>query len=413
MPVHDGLSRIAISMRRDLDDLLVVSLEQAVAAPFASCRLSDAGARVIKLERPGGDFARRYDGFVRGLSSYFVWLNRGKESVQFDLKEPGDIQFLHAMLAKADVFIQNLSPGAATRAGIGSVELRQRYPRLITCDITGYGPSGPASHLKAYDLLVQAESGLAFMTGVPEKAGRVGVSVCDIATGMYAFQAILQALHVRDRTGAGGGVEVSLFNSMADWMNVPYLQHRYGDYKPKRTGLSHPTIAPYGAFHCSDGHLILISIQNEDEWRNLCSGVLRNPGIADDPRFRTNQDRVANRLAVDGLVQSTFSTMSRDQAVTLLESSRIAYGRLSTLDDLERHPQNRFVRVHTSAGTVDAIAPAVISAEDIGGDFGRVPDFAEHDAAVRDEFGGRTAVAAKGAFAKESVPPGVTRDGST
>jgi len=267
-------------MPRDLEGLLIVTLEQAVAAPYASCRLADAGARVIKLERAEGDFARRYDSCVKGESAYFVWLNRGKESIRFDLKDPTDQALLRRMLARADVFIQNLAPGAAARAGFASTDLRAEFQRLITCDISGYGEEGPYRDMKAYDLLVQAESGLATVTGTPESPGRVGVSVCDIAAGMYAHQAILQALFARERTGLNRGVQVSLYDSMADWMNVPYLQHHYGGQTPGRPGLNHPTIAPYGAYDCGDGKAVLISIQNEREWRSLCENVLGDANIA-------------------------------------------------------------------------------------------------------------------------------------
>lgn len=248
---------------RDLDGLLVVSLEQAVAAPYAASRLADAGARVIKVERPEGDFARGYDADARGHSSYFVWLNRGKESIALDLKNPDEMKILRQMLVKADVFIQNLMPGALERLGVSMANLRKENPTIITCDISGYGATGPFAQMKAYDFLVQAEVGLAQITGAPEEPGRVGVSICDIAAGMTAHAAILQALVAKGRTGQGRSIEVSLFHALADWMNVPYLQHHYGGRKIKRPGLHHPTIAPYGAYLCGDDRMILISIQNE------------------------------------------------------------------------------------------------------------------------------------------------------
>ncbi|MBL8670647.1 MAG: CoA transferase, partial [Alphaproteobacteria bacterium] len=291
-------------MDGDLDGLLVVSMEQAVAAPYCSGRLADAGARVIKLERAEGDFARRYDRYVKGESSYFVWLNRGKESVTVDIKKPEDLALVRAMLAKADVYVQNLAPGAAARAGIGSDDLRKLHPRLITCDISGYGEDGPYRDMKAYDLLVQAESGLSSVTGNEAGMARVGVSACDIAAGMYAHQAILQALYARERPGPsqgrGRGIRVSLFHALGDWMNVPYLQYAYGGHVPARSGLAHPTIAPYGAFDCGDGKAVLLSIQNEREWESLCANVLGDAGLARDPRFATGPDRVANRPALDG-----------------------------------------------------------------------------------------------------------------
>ena len=261
---------MANSPNRDLDGLLVISLEQAVAAPYAASRLADAGARVIKVERPEGDFARGYDADANGHSSYFVWLNRGKESVALDLKQPDDLKIFKQMLSKADVFIQNLMPGALDRLGVSMADLRQADPRLITCDISGYGASGPFAQMKAYDFLVQAEVGLAQITGAPEEPGRVGVSICDIAAGMTAHAAILQALVARAKTGEGRAIEVSLFHALADWMNVPYLQHHYGGREIRRPGLHHPTIAPYGAYRCGDDRMLLISIQNEREWLRLC-----------------------------------------------------------------------------------------------------------------------------------------------
>jgi crotonobetainyl-CoA:carnitine CoA-transferase CaiB-like acyl-CoA transferase len=377
-------------MSGDLEGLLVVSLEQAVAAPYASCKLADAGARVIKLERREGDFARRYDACVKGLSAYFVWLNRGKESVLFDLKDPRDLAFFHRLLGQADVFIQNLAPGATERAGIGPESLRARYPGLITCDISGYGMDGPYRDMKAYDLLIQAESGLASVTGTPESAGRVGVSVCDIAAGMYAHQAILQALFARERGGGkaawdGRGIQVSLYHSLADWMNVPYLQHHYGGQTPVRPGLHHPTIAPYGAYACGDGESVLLSIQNEREWERFCAEVLGRPELAKDDRFATNPARVANRPALDGIVLEVFGREGRDRVIERLAAARIAYGRLSNLDDLETHPQNRFVEVRTSAGEVRLLAPPpIIVGEEER--LGPVPEVGEHDAAVRGEF---------------------------
>lgn len=374
-------------MPKDLEGILVVTLEQAVAAPYASSRLADAGARVIKLERREGDFARRYDKCVNGESAYFVWLNRGKESVLFDLKDDGDKAFLRSMLARADVFIQNLAPGAAARAGFASADLRAEFPRLITCDISGYGEDGPYRDMKAYDLLVQAESGVANITGTPESAGRVGVSVCDIACGMYAHQAILQALFARERTGRNRGVQVSLYGAMADWMNVPFLQHYYGGQTPGRPGLNHPTIAPYGAYECGDGKALLISIQNEREWRSLCENLLGGAHVAEDPRFATNPDRVANRSALDAIIHDAFGRGSREVVIARLDAAKIAYGRLSSLDDLVNHPQNRFIQVETSAGEVKILAPPPIAVGEPE-HYGPVPALGEHDTLIRAEFGG-------------------------
>ena len=368
-----------------LSDILVVSLEQAVAAPYTSCKLADAGARVIKLERPEGDFARGYDRHVHGSSAYFVWLNRGKESCRVDLRTPEDLALVRRMLAKADVFIQNLAPGATERLGIGSADLRDANKRLITCDISGYGSSGPYRNKKAYDLLVQAESGLVSITGTPGQAGRVGVSVCDIATGMYAYQAILEALIGREKTSRGAGIEVSLFSSVGDWMNVPYLQHHYGGATPKRVGLAHPSIAPYGQFICANGEGLLISIQNEREWRVLCRDVLDRPDLADDPRFSNNTDRVKHRDEVDGAIQESVEKMRRAKLAEKLDTARIAYGIVSSIDDLMAHPQSRFVSVKTTGGDVAVIAPPATIDGDPGS-FGPVPELGADDQALREEF---------------------------
>ncbi|WP_099864110.1 CaiB/BaiF CoA transferase family protein [Pararhizobium haloflavum] len=373
-----------------LDGLLVVALEQAVAAPYASCRLADAGARVVKLERSAGDFARGYDAYANGSSSYFVWLNRGKESCTVDLKAPGDLALVRAMLAKADVFIQNLAPGATDRLGIGSAELRRSFPKLITCDISGYGADGPMKTRKAYDLLVQAESGLATITGTEHGAARVGVSVCDIATGMHAYEAILEALIQRGKTGRGTGVHVSLFHSMMDWMNVPWIAHEYGGKTPKRVGLAHPSIAPYGVFECSDGAAFLISIQNEPEWNKLCTDVLERPELPADPRFATNNNRVANRQATDAAVQAALGKMDRDTVARRLDAAGIAFGRLSELADIAEHPQARFVEVETPGGPLRIFGRA---AEFSDGDrrAGPVPEIGSHDASLRAEFGRKPA----------------------
>ncbi len=372
-------------MTRDLEGLLVVSIEQAVAAPYASGRLADAGARVIKVERPEGDFARRYDRYVNGQSAYFVWLNRGKQSIALDLKAADDLALLQRLIGRADVVIQNLAPGAADRLGVGPRAMRAANPGLIYCTISGYGEQGPYARQKAYDLLVQAESGLASINGTAEGPARVGVSVCDIAAGMTAFQAILQALIGRGRTGEGRAIEVSLYHAMADWMNVPYLQHRYGGHTPARAGLSHPTIAPYGAFTCGDGKAVLLSIQNEREWRNLCTHALDDAALADLPRFRTNPDRVANRAELDGLIERAFAPFDRETVIERLDAAGIAYGRLSSLDDLEAHPQNRYLEVQTPAGPVELLAPgAAVTDEEL--DVGPVPDLDEHGAVIRAEF---------------------------
>ncbi|MCA8909832.1 MAG: CoA transferase [Rhodospirillaceae bacterium] len=373
-------------MAGDLDGIQVVAIEQAVAAPYATCKLADAGARVIKVERPEGDFARDYDRLAAGHSAYFVWLNRGKQSIRLDLKDPADAALVRRMVAAADVFVQNLIPGAAERLGFGSSDLRAAHPRLITCDISGYGEEGPLRDLKAYDLLIQGESGLANINGTVEEPGRVGVSVCDIAAGMTAFQAILQALFARERTGKGRGIQVSLFHAMADWMNVPYLQARYGGKPPSRSGLQHPSISPYGLFRCGDGLGLLISIQNEREWQRFCAQVLGLPELADDPQFFDNPTRVVHRAELTARIEQVFAGFDRDAVIRRLEEARIAYGRLSSLDDLMRHPQARFVAVELSDGKViDCLATGVVVAgrEDR---YGPVPALGADDAALRAEF---------------------------
>jgi len=370
----------------DLEGLLVVSVEQAVAAPYASGKLADAGARVIKVERPEGDFARGYDHHVNGTSAYFVWLNRGKQSISLDLKQEEDRQILGRMLVKADIFIQNLAPGAIERIGFAPAALREKNPRLITCSISGYGTEGPWRDQKAYDLLIQAESGLCAINGTEDAPSRVGISVCDIAAGMTAHQSILQALYARERTGEGRAISVSLFHALSDWMNVPYLQHRYGKATPKRAGLKHPSIAPYGAYTCADGKVVLISIQNEREWQNLCSIVLKQPELATTEGFTDNSARVANRKNVDTIFDTFFAERGREENIALLKKAGIAYGRLSDLDDLMAHPQNRFIRVETENGEAELLAPGAIVAGRTQ-TYGAVPKLNEHGDMVRSEFG--------------------------
>jgi len=368
-----------------LDGILVVSLEQAVAAPFCASRLADAGARVIKIERQDGDFARHYDRKVNGESAYFVWLNRGKESLTLDIKKAEDLALLQRLLARADVYIQNLAPGAAARAGVGSGAMRDANPKLITCDISGYGEDGPYRDMKAYDLLVQAETGLCSVTGTPEAPGRVGVSVCDIAAGMNALTGILQALYDRERTGKGSGIQVSLFGGMADWMNVPYLYQRYGGSAPPRAGLKHPSVAPYGAFAAKDGKQVLISIQNEREWAALCDKVLERPEVAIDDRFNDPVKRVENRTALDAIVANCFGNWPRAELMKRLVAARIACGALNGIDDLVEHPQLRTIRHDAPEGPVEVIAPPVI-VEGAGDDYRPVPKLGEHSEKIRAEF---------------------------
>lgn len=372
-------------MSNALDGLLVVSIEQAVAAPYCTSRLADAGARVIKVERPEGDFARRYDRHVQGESTYFVWLNRGKESVCLDLKAERDKAILGAMITKADILVQNLAPGALGRLGFPAEELRRRYPRLIICELSGYGDKGPYRDMKAYDLLVQAESGLCSVTGGPEAPARVGVSVCDIAAGMCAHAAILEALIARGRTGDGRLIRVSLFSGMADWMNVPYLQRRYGGSIPPRPGLKHPSIAPYGVFSCRDGE-ILLSIQNEREWANFCADVMGDAGMAQDPKFATMPARIENRAELDARIATRFATAGKDEMAAILKAAGIAFGMLNTIDGLISHPQLRTVTYDTPAGPVAVIAPPA-ETDAPQRPLGPVPAVGAQTAAIRAEFG--------------------------
>jgi crotonobetainyl-CoA:carnitine CoA-transferase CaiB-like acyl-CoA transferase len=371
-------------MSKPLEGLLVIALEQAVAAPYCSSRLADAGARVIKIERPEGDFARGYDQAARGQASYFVWLNRGKQSLVLDIKKPEDAALLQRLLAKADVFIQNLLPGAAERAGVGSAALRRRHRRLITCDISGYGDDGPYAAMRAYDMLVQCETGLASVTGGPDAPGRVGVSVCDIAAGMYAHQAILEALIKRGRTGEGAGIAVSLFDGMADWMAVPLMQHD-GGKAPTRVGLMHPTVAPYEAFPAKDGIPIVISIQNEREWARFCADILGDADLATHPDYGSNVQRVKNRPAMHALIAATFSKLDSEVLAERLLKAGVAFGRLNGIAEFARHPQLRRAVVATPNGDVTVPAPPPrIAGESVA--LGRVPAIGEHNDRIRREF---------------------------
>jgi itaconate CoA-transferase len=386
MILSGGSGRTA-AMPKPLEGLLVVSLEQAVAAPYCAARLADAGARVIKIERADGDFARGYDSAVQGTSSYFTWLNRGKQSLVADIKKPEDAALLHRILAKADVFIQNLAPGAAARSGFGSEALRETHPRLITVDISGYGETGDYATMKAYDLLVQAEAGLAMVTGRPEGPGRVGVSIADIGCGMNAYTGVLEALIARDITGRGEGLKVSLFDAVADWMNVPLLYFEGTGKAPARLGLAHPSICPYGAFATSDGALVLISIQNEREWATFCAVFLDDPDLPKIPGFETNNIRVANRAIVDERVAQGFAILTRDQAAAKLRAANTAYGFVNDLAALGQHPALRRSSVRLPNGQeARIVAPAVIQ---VGGTtaLGPVPALGEHSAVIRSEFG--------------------------
>ena len=373
-------------MTLPLSGLLVVSLEQAVAAPTCTCRLADAGARVIKIERPEGDFARDYDKLVHGECSYFVWLNRGKESVVLDLGRAGDRALLEAILRRADVFVQNLKPGAVAKLGFAIERLRRDYPRLIACSISGYGEDGPYARRKAYDLLIQAETGLAHVTGGPDAPARVGVSVVDVATGMNAYEAILEALIRRGRTGEGAAVSVSLFDAVADLMTVPLLQYEGGS-PPRRIGLAHPSISPYGVFHSRDGVEILISIQNDREWVVLARDVLGDAALAADPRFATVTARVEWRAETDGKVAAAFAGMDVETLIAKLLAADIAFGRVSDMAALAGHPHLRRITIGSPSGPVSYPAPA---SRWPGTDrrYGDVPALGAHTDKVRAEFSG-------------------------
>lgn len=376
-------------MALPLEGILVVAVEQAAAAPYASSRLADAGARVIKIERAEGDFARGYDSAVNGDSTYFVWLNRGKESLILDFSVAEDAALLQRMIGQADVLIQNLGPGAAKRAGFGWEEMRARHPRLITCDITGYGEEGPYAGMRAYDLLVQAESGIASVTGTPEAPGRIGVSACDVATGMYAHAAILEALLQRERTGAGSAIHVSLFDAMSDWMTVPLLHYEYAGMVWPRVGLSHPTIAPYGAFPVGgaigDPETVLVGVQNDGEWKRFAADVLQQPTLLDKPQFSTNLARVEHRAELDQAIVDILSTKSKAEVIEALKASRIAFASVNDVTQLSKHPQLRRVTVPTAHGEANLVAPPAVFRNEPR-TLRDVPGLGEHSSAIRDEF---------------------------
>jgi crotonobetainyl-CoA:carnitine CoA-transferase CaiB-like acyl-CoA transferase len=373
-------------MQQDLADILVVSIEQAVAAPYASSKLADAGARVIKVERPEGDFARDYDTMVKGQSAYFVWLNRGKESLCLDLRKPDDLDLLSRVIVEADIVIENLKPGTLSKFGFDLDQLCAERQGLIACSISGFGQDGPYSHLKAYDLIVQAEVGLCSITGTPDGPARVGVSVCDIAAGMTAHAAILQALFGREKTGRGRRIQVSMFDALADWMNVPYLQFAYGGKEPLRSGVSHPTIAPYGAFKTNDGAGVILAVQNQREWEVFCEKVMGNAALAKVPKFATNMDRLTNRIALETLINERVRSLETDAITKLLEANGIAFGRLNGIHDLMEHPHLRRISVSTEAGEVHVIAPAPFGAFPNESAKLIVPPLGFHSAQIRHEF---------------------------
>ena len=371
---------------RPLDGITVVSLEHAVAAPFCTRQLADYGARVIKVERPGsGDFARACDASVRGLASYFVWLNRGKESVTLDVKRPAAREALARLVARADVLVQNLAPGAAARLGLDHRTLSPRHPRLVVADVSGYGDGGPWRDRKAYDLLVQAEAGLVGITGSRDEPARCGASFADIAAGMYAYSGILLALLGRERTGRGARVEVSMLEALAEWMGQPLHFGRYGGEPPPRSGASHPSIAPYGPHRAGDGRDVLFGLQNEREWAAFCREVLSRPELARDPRFGSNTSRVANRAALTRLIEEAFADKTAEEVVALLERAGIASGRLNSIDDVVAHPQlearRRWRTVGTSAGPIEALLPPA-NIDGVEPAMGDVPALGQHTEAV-------------------------------
>jgi len=358
-----------------LDGLKVIAVEQAVAAPFCSSRLADAGAHVVKVERPEGDFARGYDAAAKGQSSYFVWLNRGKDSVVIDLASNEGRATLETLIAGADVLLQNLKPGSMDKLGFTLERLRKDYPKLICCTISGYGDDGPYAHRKAYDLLIQAESGLASITGGPEGPSRVGVSIVDIATGATAHAAILEALIARSRDGNGADIRISMFDVMADWLSVPLVNAEAGN-PPQRMGLAHPSIAPYGVFRSRDGKDILISIQSEREWKKLCTDVLGRPDLPSDPRFSSMVARVSNRALTDTMVGDILAGMAREELLKRLSEADIAFAEVNSMADLAVHPHLRRVEVQTPAGPVSYPAPAAIVV-DAPRQYGAVPGIGE------------------------------------
>lgn len=348
-----------------LGGVTVVSLEQAVSAPFATRQLADLGATVIKIERPGdGDFARHYDESVIGMSSHFVWLNRSKKSLTLNIKHPLAADVLQRLLTGADAFVQNLAPGAAVRVGLESVDVARRHPRLIQCNISGYGKGGPYEHKKAYDLLVQCETGLVSTTGTDAEMAKVGVSIADIAAGMYAYSGILTALYQREKTGRGTVLDVSLFDALGEWMGYPAYYTAYGGTAPPRTGLSHATIAPYGPYPTGDRRLVMLGIQNEREWQAFCREVIRRPQLANDPRFRSNSQRVANREQMDGFIVAAFAELSVTEVIARLDEAKIANAQINTMQDFWDHVQlrsrDRWRTIGSPVGPLQALLPPVV-----------------------------------------------------
>ncbi|MGW6383654.1 CaiB/BaiF CoA transferase family protein [Peribacillus butanolivorans] len=374
-----------------LEGITVVSLEQAVAAPFATRQLADLGARVIKVERPGtGDFARNYDSTVHGMSSHFVWLNRSKESLTLDLKQDGSKMVLDKLLSKADVFIQNLAPGAVDRLGFSSSVLKKKYPQLVVCGISGYGTFGPYMDKKAYDLLIQCEAGVVSLTGTEDTPSKAGISIADIAAGMYAYSGILTALISRFRTGKGKVMEVSMLEALGEWMGYPLYYSGYGGTDPKRTGANHATIYPYGPFLAGDRKLVFLGIQNEREWERFCIQVLEKSELSSDSRFNSNAFRVSNSSILKGMIDAVFQQMNSNEIIEKLEKAKIANAHLNTVAEFINHPQlkirKRWREVDSPAGKLNALIPPV-TFEDVEPVMNPIPDVGEHTEAILKEFG--------------------------
>ena len=373
-----------------LAGVTVVTLEQPVAAPFATRQLADLGARVIKIERPdGGDFARGYDTSVKGLSAHFVWLNRSKESLTLDLKHAAAAEVLRRLLARADVFVQNLAPGAADRLGLSAAALRARDPRLIVCSVSGYGSTGPYAGKKAYDLLVQSETGVVSITGTEDTLCRVGISVADIAGGMYAYSAVLTALLRRQTTGSGATLDLSLFDALVEWMGFPLYHTAYTGRELPRSGPNHMSIAPYGPFRTADGHIFL-AIQNAREWVRFCGDVLGRPEMPDEERFRTNEDRVRHREALQVVIEEVFAPLRHDEVAAKLERAQIAYARMNAVREVLEHPQlatrGRWTEIGSEAGPLRAVKPPV-TMDEVEPVMGDVPALGQHTGAILEELG--------------------------
>jgi crotonobetainyl-CoA:carnitine CoA-transferase CaiB-like acyl-CoA transferase len=376
---------------RPLDGITVIALEHAVAAPFATRQLADLGARVIKIERPNvGDFARGYDATVKGMSSHFVWLNRSKESLTLNLKHSGATQILEQLLERADVVIQNLAPGAARRLGLGAELVLPKYPRLIVCDVSGYGDNGPYASRKAYDLLVQAEAGVLSVTGTADTPSKVGISIADIATGMYAYSGILTALYQREKSGKGTRIEVTMLEALAEWMGYPLYYTHFGGTAPARTGPNHAAIVPYGRYETGDGKSIMLGLQNEREWAVFCEKVLLQPGFAQDPRYGSNSRRAAKRSEINGLIAEVFATLTTEQLIERLDASGIANARMNTPDEVWEHPQlkarDRWREMDSPVGLLATLLPPV-TMPGFEARIDAVPELGEHTERILSEFG--------------------------